>query len=85
MKLKQKFVQEKQLTDRPQLPKHTDSTPLLARLEHEYLFHNSNYDSRSNHHRKKSTDKENVHGMINSVPLLYPEHQPKNTIKIDNY
>ena len=32
MKLKQKFVKEKVLTDRPQFTKHTDSTPLLARL-----------------------------------------------------
>lgn len=33
MKLKEKFVKEKLLTDRPQFAKHADSTPLLARLE----------------------------------------------------
>lgn len=34
MRIKDKFIREKQLTDRPQASlKNTDSTPLLARLE----------------------------------------------------
>jgi hypothetical protein len=51
------------------LKKHTDSTPLLARLENEYLFHNQHQLGRNIH------DKENVHSMINSVPG--EEEKPK--------
>ena len=81
MKLKEKLVREKQYTDRPHTQQSKESSSLAARFSNELPLHKLKKDMGENHQRKTSVDKENFHGMINSVPASEPEHYLKNNMK----
>lgn len=85
MRFKDRLSKDKQLTDRPQFTKHTDSTPSLARLEHDHQYHHAPPQHHAFPPRRISKDKENAHGMINSVPASQGDYLPHDAIKIDNY
>ena len=72
MKLKEKLVREKQNTDRPQTYQRAEVNPKVTKFSHEQLMHNLKQHTGDIDHRKKSVDKENFHGMINSVPASEP-------------
>lgn len=68
--------------------KDSNSSPLLTRLEREYLFAQQQKTSRdhpSNQHQDRERGKENFHSMINSVPHTRSHHEPAPIVKIDNY
>lgn len=79
MRFKDRLSKDKQLTDRPKFTKNTDSTPSLAKFEH----HHHVLPQQACLARRK--DKENTHGMINSVPASQGDYLPHDAIKIDNY
>ena len=72
MKLKEKLVREKQNTDRPQTYQRSEVNPKVTKFSHEQLIHNLKHHTEDIPQRKKSVDKENFHGMINSVPASEP-------------
>lgn len=80
-----KDTKEKQMSQRMQInSRNTDSTPLLTRLEKQYLFNQQQGQQRTSRQYSMKNDKENIANMVNSLPVS-EEYTSHNVIKIDNY